>query len=128
MRNVQSTDRGGELLKERASPRDSVPESRGMDAAGSAAATSVEPSVRFTGACAAVAGAAFPDETSQQVPPLVFACRLMSWEQCGPQHSCVFAEVPSRQAPNADRPLANRTNANTAATSLSLWGICKYKV
>ena len=128
MRNVQSTDRGGELLKGRASPSDSVPGIRGMDATGSTASTSLEAGVRFTGACAVVAGAAFPDETSQQVPSLVFAWKLMPSEQRGPQHSCVFAEFPSRQVPNADKLPASRTNANTAATSLSLWGICKYKI
>jgi len=76
--------------------------------------------VRLPGTCATVAGTAFPDEISQQGRPSVLARKLIPEEQWGPQHSCVFAVVPSRQAPNADKPLARMTNANITATNLSL--------
>jgi len=128
MRNVQSTDRGGELLKGGAWPRKSAPINRGVESTGSTTAMSGETGVRFTGTCATVAGMGFPAEISQQVPPACLACNSVPGGQCGPQHSCVFAGDPRMQAPNADRPLASRTKASTAATNLILLGIRKYRL
>jgi hypothetical protein len=130
MRKMQSTARGGEPLSGGTPARNPILGTGSADAKGSTAARRGATGERWSGACGADAGIDFADEMLQQGLPSGFAWNSVPADrafiigQSGPQHLGSAAGRPRRQAPNADRPLARKTKARTAATSLKLRVIC----
>jgi hypothetical protein len=123
---MQSTSRRGELLAGGTPARNSVLRTGSADGKGSTAAGRGAASQGLLGACNADSGIDFEDEILQQGLPSgfawnsVLAARVCIVGQSWTQHSGSAAERSRRHAPNAERPLARRTKARTAATSWNL--------